>query len=699
MLLKQLLAFRPTRFDLIFAMKTFIAGMLALYASFELDLINPMWSIGTVMIIASPYSGMVSSKCVYRLVGTIGGAVVALLLTPHLINTPWLFTGVLSLWVGFALYVSLLDRTPRSYAFMLAGYSTAMIVCNAITYIDQYSIFDIALARVLEISIGVIANAVVSATIFPVHIGSGIKQRVIKTLKDTENLFSHLLKADQQQNNTQLLAAITRDTTDIHALAVHLSYEKGELNGMTKPLQEMLHQMSMVVANLVALSERMKQLKQQGFVSSHAEQLQQLSTHVIDFIDPDNWRNDENILQLPDTFEQDFMGLQDQATEQQQVLLAAMKMDVRHFMSNVLAVKVIWQRIQQGDKDLPENITPMTTNYPSLHRDHGVAVRGGVSAMLITFIVMGVWILSGWKAGFMMAQIGAVTACILTALDNPVPVLRIFLWGSVASAVLVFVYAFGIFPHVTTFWELALVLLPMFLFSVSIMTNQMLMPVGMILGINTMMGLNLHNAYSMDAVSYLDSSFGMILGVLVSLIVINAVRAMSPDTSASRILALHYRAMRKAIYLPYGIEFKVHLRGMLDRVGVLNTKMVQSAEINTSIQQALIESSAIIDLSRLQELTNQLPESSDLPQQIGALQQNLDEWLRAKENTLHDDAVLLDQIHQQLHMLKQQVESLEACDMQQRLLISLNNIRYSLCHIAVEDRAENQVFLGALQHG
>ena len=41
----------------------------------------------------------------------------------------------------------------------------------------------------------------------------------------------------------------------------------------------------------------------------------------------------------------------------------------------------------------------------------------------------GVWIISGWKAGFMMAQMGAVTACILTALDNPVPVLRIFIWA------------------------------------------------------------------------------------------------------------------------------------------------------------------------------------------------------------------------------------------------------------------------------
>lgn len=673
--------------------------MLALFVSFELDLINPMWSIGTVLIIANPYSGMVSSKCVYRVVGTIGGAVIALTLTPHLINTPWIFTVVLSLWVGFALYVSLLDRTPRSYAFMLAGYSTAMIVFNAITYIDQYNIFDIALARVIEISIGVISSAVVSATILPMHIGSAIKQRVIKTLKDTENLFANLLNTDSQQNNTQLLAAITRDTTDIHALAVHLSYEKGELHGMTKPLQEMLHQISMVVANLVALSERIKQLKELRFIETHAEKLQQLSAHVVQFLEQKDLIIDENILQLPDGFESDFASLMESASTHQQVLVAAMKMDVRHFISNVLAVKVLWQRIQQGNKEIPDNITPMTTKYPSLHRDHGVAIRGGISAVLITFIVTGVWIVSGWKAGFMMAQMGAVTACILTALDNPVPVLRIFIWGSIASAVLVFVYAFGIFPHVTTFWELGLVLLPMFLFAVSMMANQMLMPVGMVLGINTMMGLNLHNAYSMDAVSYLDSSFAMILGVLVSLIVIDVVRAMSPDTSASRILALHYRAMRQAIYLPYGLDFKVHLRSMLDRIGILNSKMVQSDEIKTSIHQALIESSSIVDLSRLQELANQFPQASELTQHIGDLQQNLDELFRAKENDENDTTALVERIYRALFELKQLASNVEDMTMRQRLLISLNNIAYSMCHVSSEQMNENSTLRGATANG
>ncbi|MCY6413105.1 FUSC family protein [Acinetobacter sp. VNH17] len=697
MLFKQLLAFRLSRLDLIFACKTFVAGMLALFVSFELDLINPMWSIGTVMIIANPYSGMVSSKCVYRLIGTLAGAMIALLLTPHFINTPWLFTVVLSLWVGFALYVSLLDRTPRSYVFMLAGYSTAMIVYNAITYMDTYNIFDIALARVLEISVGVISTAVVSATFFPVHVGAMIKQRVNKTLNDLESTFEKLVTVQESPDSyTQVLSVITRDASDIHALAVHLAYEKGELKGMTKPLQEMLHQVSLVVANLVALSQRVKQLEQMQ-LTSLSPHLNLIRQDALAFLKQERTLTAVDLQGLPNRFEQDFAELILMATPEQQIVLAALKMDVRHFIANILAVKLLWQQIQQGNKEIPAEITAMTTKYPSLHRDHGIAIRGGISAVLITFIVTAAWILSGWKAGFMMAQMGAITACILTALDNPVPVLRIFIWGSIVSAGLVFVYAFGIFPHITAFWQLALVLFPVFLVAVTMMANQMLMPIGMVLGINTMMGLNLHNKYTIDAVSYLDSSFAMILGVLVSLIVIDLVRAVSPDTSATRILALHYQAMRQAINLSYGSDFKIHLRSMLDRVGVLNTKMVQNPEIKTSIQNALIESSSIIDLVRLQEISQKLPQFDDLQYAVKLLQQQLAEYFQSQETQLSLNHFPI-QIVQQIEVLQGIAEQIEDGQLRQRLLISLNNICKSIGHISTEQQYSEMYGLG-VSHG
>jgi uncharacterized membrane protein YccC len=524
-----------------------------------------------------------------------------------------------------------------------------------------------------------------------------IKQRVNKTLNDLEATFEKLIAVQETpENYTQVLSVITRDASDIHALAVHLAYEKGELKGMTKPLQEMLHQVSLVVANLVALSQRVKQLEHLHLVNlvSHLDMIRQ---HTLTFLKQEKSLVPADLQTLPIGFEEDFAELISKATSEQKVVLAALKMDVRHFIANILAVKLLWQQIQQGNKEIPIEITAITTKYPSLHRDHGIAIRGGISAVLITFIVTAAWILSGWKAGFMMAQMGAITACILTALDNPVPVLRIFIWGSIVSAGLVFLYAFGIFPHVTHFWQLALVLFPVFLVAVTMMANQMLMPVGMVLGINTMMGLNLHNKYSMDAVSYLDSSFAMVLGVLVSLIVIDLVRAVSPDTSATRILTLHYQAMRQALNLSYGSEFKIHLRSMLDRVGVLNTKMVQNPEVKISIQNALIESSSIIDLVRLQEISQKLPQLVSLKNEVNVLQQQLTEYFQMQEKQLSLNHFPI-RIVQQIDLLQRIAVQIEDEQLAQRMLISLNNICESIGHVSTQKMDSETYDLGVL-HG
>ena len=47
LLIKSLLAFRPNKMDWIFATKTFVAGILALYVALILDLAYPIWAIGT----------------------------------------------------------------------------------------------------------------------------------------------------------------------------------------------------------------------------------------------------------------------------------------------------------------------------------------------------------------------------------------------------------------------------------------------------------------------------------------------------------------------------------------------------------------------------------------------------------------------------------------------------------------------------
>ncbi|MEG2693736.1 MAG: FUSC family protein [Acinetobacter sp.] len=692
LLTKPLLAFRPSKLDWIFATKTFVAGILALYIAFSLNLAYPIWAIGTVFVIANPYSGMTSSKSIYRLLGTLLGAIVSIAVTPFLINTPMLFTLFLASWVGFCLYISMLDRTPRSYVSMLAGYTTVIICYNMVYYADTVSIFDMALGRFLEITVGVVCSAIVTTTIFPMHIGPAVESRVAKTIQDIKALFDQILLDQKQLDNyNQLLGNITRDASDIHVLAVHLSYEKSKLQGMTKPLQEMLHQLTMLVANLVAMSERMKQLDQ--IEMTYRENLKTVHAHIAEFLHDHHEIKAQELNFLPSQFESDFAALEASAPPEQRVILNGLKMDIRHFIQNVRAVKLIWQRIQQGDDALPESMTPLTTTYPSLHRDHGVAVRGGISAFLIILIATAFWILSGWKAGFMLAEMAAISACILTAMDNPVPALKLFIRANIYSAVVVFIYAYGVFPHVTAFWELALVLAPFSIFCLMLFPHPPLAGLGLPLLMSSIMGLNLQNRYMLDQIAFFDASISAVIGLIVSVYIIHIVRAMSPDMAVQRILALHYKAVRTALYLPYGADFKKHLRSMLDRIGVLNSKAVQSEHLKNGINLALIETSAVIDLTRLQELINKLPQQDAIIFYIQDLQQSLDDYFQAKEMQ-RASADILQKLLQHLAVVRSATDDVENREIAQRLNISLNNIRSSLCHQTGLKMAEHEQWVG-----
>lgn len=678
LLTKQLLALRPNKSDWIFAIKTFFAGILALYIAISLDLAYPIWAMGTVFVIANPYTGMTASKSLYRFLGTALGAIVTIIVTPILIHTPWIFTLFLATWVGVCLYISLLDRTPRSYMFILAGYTTVIISFTIINNIDTATVFDLAIGRFIEISLGVVCSAIVMTTFFPMNIGPVIETQVSKILKDTQDVFDNLLTDhNDSENYTQILNNITRDIANIHVMAIHLSFERSKLKGMTKPLQEMLHQLSMVVANLVAMAERIKQLDQ--FDPGYRSQLEHNHQHIIDFLEhqPTHLRQEINL--LPEDFEHDFAQLHDIATEEQQILIASLKMDIRHFIQNIRVIHLIWDRIQQGDYTLPESVIPITTDYPNLHLDHGVAVRGGISAFIVVMISTGIWILSGWKAGYIMAEMAAITACILTAMDNPVPALRLFIRGNLYAIIVIFVYAFGIFPMVTEFWQLAIALAPFIIFCLLLYPHPPLTALALPMIMGMIMGLNLHNRYVIDPVAFMDNSMGTVIGPIISVLVIQLVRSMSPDITAQRILALHYNSIRKALYIPYGVQFRIHLRGMLDRIGVLNTKSVQSNTLKNSINLAIIECSAVVDLTRIRELMFRFNNNDRILIGLEDFIIQLDDYFRSKE--LNQDHELLRlKIIESIATLYLATVSIKDSNISERLQISLNNIQSSLCH-------------------
>ena len=130
---------------LLYSAKTAAAALMALGIALMLGLPMPFWAMTTAYIISNPLAGATRSKAIYRVIGTGLGGAAAVIMVPVLVNEPMLLSLALALWVGGCLAISLLDRSPRSYVVMLAGYTAALIAFPSVERPEV--IFDVAQAR------------------------------------------------------------------------------------------------------------------------------------------------------------------------------------------------------------------------------------------------------------------------------------------------------------------------------------------------------------------------------------------------------------------------------------------------------------------------------------------------------------------------------------------------------------------------
>jgi uncharacterized membrane protein YccC len=104
------------------------------------------------------------------------GAVACLALIPNLVDAPVLLVAALSLWIAGCIYFAVLDRTPRSYVFLLAGYSVALIGFPLVDAPD--TVWDVVLVRVEEITLGIVCATVIGSVVFPAPLGPSLTARL-----------------------------------------------------------------------------------------------------------------------------------------------------------------------------------------------------------------------------------------------------------------------------------------------------------------------------------------------------------------------------------------------------------------------------------------------------------------------------------------------------------------------------------------
>ncbi|KRR22581.1 FUSC family protein [Bradyrhizobium retamae] len=143
-----------------FALRVWLATLLALYVSFWLELESPYSAALTVGIVALPTRAQGIEKAAYRLLATATGVVASIAIAGIFSQAGGLLLAVFSVWIGLCVYVAGMLDGNRAYAAILSCTTVALIVIEQID--SPLLVFPTGVARGAAIAIGVLAVAVVN---------------------------------------------------------------------------------------------------------------------------------------------------------------------------------------------------------------------------------------------------------------------------------------------------------------------------------------------------------------------------------------------------------------------------------------------------------------------------------------------------------------------------------------------------------
>jgi uncharacterized membrane protein YccC len=570
--------------DWLFATKTFAAAMLALFIALSLGLDRPYWAMASAYIAAQPLSGATRSKAVFRLCGTVIGAAAAVILVPPLSNAPELLSLALALWVAGCLYLSLLDRTPRSYASMLAGYTAAIIGFPAVAAPD--AIFETALTRVQEIAIGVSLASLVAGVVFPRPVGEALAARIDAWLANARDWSREALagQGDPQRNARRLAA----DAVEINLLASQLSYDA--LGWEDRQFGLLRSRMIMLLPALSSIADRVAALGE-----AMPPGAPRLAADVAAWVSAPG-QPAEALLDRIDTME---AGLT-QRSDWTALLLSSLTMRLRDLMQIMHDCTLL--RRQMGNAvPLPETellFAPDATAASAWHRDYGMALLSAMACGVAILLCCAVWIATAWPQGATAALQVAVACCFFAAQDDPAPAILQFLTWSVAAVIVDGILLFGVLPHASSFMTLMLALAPPYLLGGVLVSMPATANGGRAFTANGATLLALQDAYASDFPTFVNSALALMLGLALSATVTRLIRSVGAGVIAGRLLHVIRLELAEAAERRGSHDRARYAGLMLDRLGLIGARLAEAQEAPEHALADIRVGLNIIDLRR-----------------------------------------------------------------------------------------------------
>jgi uncharacterized membrane protein YccC len=519
----------PTWIPWLFAAKTSVSGLLALLIAFTFNLDQPYWALLTVFIVSQPQqSGLVLAKSFYRIVGTVIGAAVALLLVALCAQERVLFLGGLALWIGLCTFGSQYARNSAAYSFVLSGYTLAIVGIPGA--LDAGNAFFIAVGRVTEISLGIIVAATLSYVVLPSSLARSLRQAVADARTGLADYAVALFGAG---DTAPLRAKLLGQAIEIENLRASAIFEDREIRDRSNSLQLL----DAALINAVDVAQLLRRTLDAlgrtaastltGVGDAIAEATAAIKGWRAGAIDAAalSRRLVRARARLPLARE---LCRDPSAPDEEVIRRVAAIARLREFFTALTAYAEAFEVFVSGERPTMPRIGFARSNDPV------GALWTGLRAALAVFLVSGFWILTNWPHGSTAAILGAVATARLATMAPAVPIALGAIVIFALSTIPAFIIVEILLPLANGFPMFALAVAPMLFLCAFLMAHQKTMLIGYLSALLFASAGQFLNHMVYDPVGFINTAIAAVVAAATAMVLWAVVAPATPEAARRR---------------------------------------------------------------------------------------------------------------------------------------------------------------------
>lgn len=568
----------------LFSLKCLAAGLLAYYIALRIGLNRPFWAVVTSYIIAQPLAGAVLSKAAFRLVGTVVGAAAAVVLVPMFVNEPVALSLALALWLGLCLYLSQLDRTPRGYLFVLAGYTAGIIGFPSV--LAPGTIFNTAILRVQEITIGILCASLVHGAVFPRTVTKQLLLRIDMILTDARRWSEASLAGAGEASLDLERRRLAIDVFDLHQLTVHLPFDTARILPRVRTVRALQDRLSLLLPLASSCEDRLLELAKcsRGVPEPVAALVHRVRAWIASGVAlPDREQTAAALIAQAGANEPPARAAVEETTDAALVWHDMLLLNLLSRLAELIAaLRDAHTLSDQVRSDSIRPVSPLVvgllaaTSIRPLHFDRGLAIRSALGTVATIALGCAFWIGTAWQDGAGAVLIASIACALFSGFDNPRGAIAKMQIGSTVGLVMSIFYAYTIFPRVTDFVTLGAVLAPMLLLMGALMGKPATAAVGTGILIGFPQTVGLTATYIPNFAAALNGAIAQYIGISFAMATVGLFLTIGAQDRVARLARAGWRdvARRAGGRAPDSGRW---LSRMLDRVGLMLPAMTSLA--------------------------------------------------------------------------------------------------------------------------